>query len=97
MTGMTRIAAIAAAAAIAGTSTAAALELNLTKSYTRVSIPVWSETVNEKAVATTWCKAKGHGHAVDIVYVGLRKIGNQQGGGNAYYHRIACLMVPLQT
>jgi hypothetical protein len=93
---MISIAAIAAAAVLTGTAPVTTEQLNITKTYTRVQIQVWSETVDEKAVATTWCLAKGHGHAVVTAYVGLRKFGNQP-GGKAYYQTITCLMVPLQA
>ena len=94
---MTRTAAIAfaAAALIAGTTTAAPTGINLTKAYGPVAIVIASDTVDEKAVATNWCRAKGHGNAVDTVFVALRKFPGSQPGGKAYYRLINCLMVPI--
>jgi hypothetical protein len=94
---MTRIA-IIAAAALAGVSSAAAdFVPNIVTTYTRVQIQVWGETVDAEAVATNWCKAKGHGNAVHIVYAGLRKLPGNQPGGKAYYQKIVCQTVPFQA
>jgi hypothetical protein len=86
-----------AAALVAGASSATAdFVPNIVTTYTRVQIQVWGDTVDSQAVATDWCKGKGHGNAVHVVYVGLRKFGSQS-GGKAYYQKIVCQTVPIQV
>jgi hypothetical protein len=80
-----------------GTTTAAASGINLTRGYTRVTVFVAGDSFDIKTAASAWCKAKGHGGAVDTDFLGVRNYPGPPAGFKATYRRINCLLVPLKT